>query len=191
MGYDLSSGDRDFSMQELANIVGKNAVTVESMIRSFADMAKRQDAMGQKQERMDQKLDEVLTRIDNVENKEEITEEQKDLLKQLVGRKVVEVLGLPLDVARYKWTSEQKAYFNLYSNVFYGALYTEVRAKGHLAGRLGATKKCDYKPAISDIENWYPSCGVETLKRKAEENRIAKLDADKMALKRIGRSGEQ
>ena len=190
MGYDLTGADKDFSMQELANIVGQNALAVETMIRSYADMAKRLDRNEQRSDRNEQKLDEVLSRIDNIENKEEITEEQKDLLKQLVGRKVVEVLGLPLDVARYKWTDEQRAYFNLYSNVFYGALYTEVRAKGHLAGRLGATKKCDYKPAISDIENWYPSCGVETLKRKAEKNRVAKLDADKMALMRTGRSGE-
>ena len=188
MSYDLSNGDKNFSMQDLANIVGRQAVTVDTMIKGLSDVAKKQDRMSSKIDEILVKQDEFSTRVDNIENKEEIKEEQKDLIKQLVGRKVIEVLGLPLDVPRRKWTDEQKAYYNLYSGTVYGALYTEVRAKGHLAGRLGATSKGNYKEAISDIENWYPACGLETLKRKAEKDRVAKLEADKMALRRTGKA---
>lgn len=188
MGYELSNGDKNFSVQDLANIVGQQALTVDTMIKGFSDMAKKQDRMSNKIDEILIKQDEFSTRVDNIENKEEIKEEQKDVIKRLAGRKVIEVLGLPLDIPKRKWTDEQKAYYNLYSGVVYGALYTEVRAKGHLAGRLGATSKGNYKEAISDIEGWYPSCGLETLKRKAEKDRVAKLEADRMALERTGRA---
>lgn len=184
MDYKVSNGDKNFSIQELANIVGQSAVTVnglaETVNKGFADITKRVD-------RISSDMSEMRADIRVLKEDEEIRTKDVDLIENLIRRKVVEVLELPLDVPRYKWTDEQVAYYNLYARTVFGALYTEVRKKGHLAGKTSRTRKKDLKDAINDIETWYPFNGLETLKRKAEKDRVAKLDADKMALKRTGR----
>ena len=193
MSYDLSNGEKNFSMQDLANIVGQNALQMQTVISTVQSTAKEVKKIS---DDFDDFKAETRANIKDIRENGEIETEDVDLIKNLVHRKVIEILGLPLDVPRRKWTSEQLAYYKLYSGAVYGACYREVRAKGHFAGKTPKTRAKNLKDAIKDVESWYPAYGLETLKLKAEKDRAARIEkerlanmkADQMALARVGKA---
>ena len=116
MSYDLSNGEKNFSMQDLANIVGQNALQMQTVISTVQSTAKEVKKIS---DDFDDFKAETRANIRDIKENGKIEAEDVDLIKNLVNRKVIEILGLPLDVPRRKWTSEQLAYYKLYSGAVY------------------------------------------------------------------------
>lgn len=185
MSYDLSNGDKNFSMQDLANIVGRQAITVDTMIKGFSNLTKSQADMAKK-------LDVAIKDISglkewkrqDIENRV-VNKQERRTIRRAVHRRVFELLELPWKVGKEEWTRKQRDDYALYSNQFHRSCYSEVSKLGHLGSPYDETLGKFYDESLKDIEAWYPDCGVDGLKRKAEENMADRERAKAIATAKV------
>lgn len=177
MGYDLSKTEKDFSIQDLANIVGQNAMQMGEMFGIVSNTAKKVDDISDR-------MDKYEKRLHVIEEEKEVSSAQRKMIRRTASRRICEVLGV--NVKKGQRTKEEKEVYALYSRKAFGVCYSEVQKLGHLSYPIECTPQKFYNEAIKDIDAWYPANGLAELKREAEEERIARMGADKLALLKRG-----
>ena len=157
-----SNGDE---MNKLLLIVTKQSETVDSILLAIGNMGKRIDNMA-----ID--VSGLKSDVEILKNEEEIKTSKAREIRKLANKVVSRRLGINEDPA--KRTMQEKVIDKKYRSMFSSALYSEVSDKGHLASPYSATAKKDFVDACKDIEEWYPREGIDGLKKRADENAVAR-----------------
>lgn len=126
-------------------------------------------------EKVDQlsgKVGQMEKRMDGFEFNEEITYTQQQALNTLIC-KIVR-LRLGINPKKSEWSDEERLISEKYGKLFSKRLRQEVSNKGHLAYPFRATRKGNYQAALEDIEAWVPRNGIESLKKEADDNAMAR-----------------
>lgn len=110
--------------------------------------------------------------VETLKNEEEIKTKDAKTIKKLVNKIISRRLGINENPS--KRSLEEKVTDQKYRSMFSSTLYTEVSEQGHLASPYSETAKKDFVAACEDIEKWYPREGIDGLKKRADENAIAR-----------------
>jgi hypothetical protein len=105
-------------------------------------------------------------RMSQIELNEEITEDQCEMIRKVVNKRVAEIL--------HRNPQEMAKYFRS----FILKCYSEARRYG-LGASYRRTKKCNYQNVIDKIESWIPSIGISNLKHEIDIRAMAKRNAQK------------
>ncbi len=189
---DLTMNKENYSMQDVINMLGKaseisvsNEAKLNMVIEASGRQQERLDALSVSVEKVNKVVTEVKNELKDVKMNSELSSAQRKTMRNAVGRRVRELLGLPIGVAKKDMDENQRTTFALYSDAFYGACWSEVKRMGHISHPYEITPKKFYDDGLRDIEAWYPELGIDGLKAKAEQNRADKLRADRVALARV------
>lgn len=145
----------NFTMQEIMNITGQNALTVKGIGEQLGIVAERVNMISRD-------INTLKVDMDELKLNEEVTTTQQEVIIEMGRKRILEILGTnPLDVQKY-------------FKIFIQKLYSETRKKAGLGSKISRTKKCDYQRVLDYMEAWNPSCGVYVLKTKADSNAIAR-----------------
>ena len=158
--------------KSLLAAVNAQTENINSLMRGITTMATTVGELGKEVSGIKVIIDTLTEDVNELKNEEEIKTSKAKELRKLANKVVSRRLGINEDPA--KRSIEEKVINEKYRSMFSAALYTEVSEKGHLASPYSATAKKDFIAACKDIEDWYPREGVEGLKKRADENAVAR-----------------
>ena len=161
--------EHDFSMQELANIVGKQSVNVDRVLGRVEDLSLTIDDT---RNEMRAGFKAFANEIKDIKDNYEITTQQAKNIRVAVHKQVCKLLGV--SCKSYEYSLEDRILMDKYGSLFHSRCYSEVARKGHLASPYASTTNQNYIPAIADIEAWTPSKGIEGLKKEADDSALAR-----------------
>lgn len=160
--------NRNFSMQELANLVGQTNLNVNALLGKVGEVSAKVDMF-------DDRMGLIENRMDTLETREEITYEQQNTIDSLISKTVYNLMGI--GASPIKWTDEEREINAKYGRLFRRRLRHEVSDKGHLAFPYRTTKKGNFIDACRDIEAWIPRNGIDALMKEADANARANKKA--------------
>jgi len=148
----------NFSMQELMNITGQNAMTVGNINRQLGIVVTTVNNLSDD-------VNMIKSDMEILKLNEEVTTTQQEKIIETARRRTFEVLGTDI--------IDHKKYFRK----FIGRLYSDTRKYAGLGSKIARTKKGDYQRVLDYIEAWMPVCGSAKLKSEADDNAKARLIA--------------
>lgn len=157
--------DMNGKIDKMVDAVNQQTMNIGLILNHIGDVSKRVDDISKEMEA-------VKSDVAELKNEEEIKTSKTKEIRRLVQRIVSRRIGVNEDPS--KRTVEEKIIDKKYRSIFSSALYAQVSEKGHLASPYSATAKKDFIQACDDIEQWYPREGVDGLKKRADENALAR-----------------
>ena len=152
-------------IDKMVMAINQQTQNINTVLVAMGDMGKRVESIAAD-------LSSVKDDVNILKNEEEIKTSQAKEIRRLAGKVVSRRLGIDENPA--KRTLEEKIIDKKYRSMFSSALYSETSEKGHLASPYSATAKKDFILACKDIEDWYPKEGIDGLKKRADENAVAR-----------------
>ncbi|MCD8068488.1 MAG: hypothetical protein LUE87_06335 [Lachnospiraceae bacterium] len=166
----------NYSMQDLINLMGQNAETVNGLANTVGDLQKDVRLMSVKMNSVEDSVTVIKQEITDIKENEEINFSQQQNIRSAVNTRVYSLLNIPR--RRDDRTMSDRVNIQKYVSLFCRRCYTETQRKGHLGDPYRTTPKKNYDMAMHDIEAWYPSNGVDGLRKEADENALARKIAE-------------
>ena len=159
----------DFSMQELANLIGRQSQNTDLLLGRVGELSQNVAAIN---DYVKKEFQDVRSDIKEIRDNSEVTTQQRCNIRRSVHKHICSMLSIPVNSR--DWTLEDRVKSEKYSKIFHQRCYSEVAKKGHLGSPYGTTIAINYLQAIQDIEAWTPSNGISGLMKEADDNATAK-----------------
>lgn len=153
----IGNNEKNFCMQDLVNIVGKNAVNVDAITMNVSNMSKQMGVLATEVNSMRSDLSAVVSDVENLKLNEEITTDQAAVITRAAKLRICEILG-----------DTSSLDYKKYSKIFFKRLYGDTRACAGLGSSIYRTHKGNYQNVVNYIEAWNPKGGCAALKEKAD-----------------------
>lgn len=163
------------SMNDVAKQMSGIANTMNAMATSITSMADTVSKLTESHVEMKNEVNVIKGEVNFLKEDTNISEEEKESIKSAASSRVCELLGVP--VMKKNRTQDDKIRYQKYNKAFYCRLYGELKRRGHLASKIGNTRKGDYETVLKEIEYWVPIGGVKRLIIEADQDAEAMLIA--------------
>ncbi len=121
--------NKDFTVQELTNLIGQNAQTVSALTRAVGDLSHRFLRVEDSVKGVTKDITDIKGDIVDIKANEEITFSQQQAIQTAVHSRVYQLLGVP--IKKSDRTVGDAVVVNRYSQLFHSRCYRDVMNKGH------------------------------------------------------------
>ena len=125
----------------------------------------------------------AITMLSDIANLKEMQERNKKLtprecsqIRKEINQRVSDVLGFKYENGLL--TDDSLMVREKYLPMFMHRIYSDLKESEILSCRLSDTAHTNFTAALEKIRSWEPEQGVKTLKGKADQNRLARLQID-------------
>src|SRR5574344_2459116 len=148
-----------YTMEQVIQMVGTVANSNVLVLNRMDNVESIVGALAKKSEESNIKIRDIEDEIDRLKLQEEITDEQREQITSKSKARMCEVLYF------------NESDINKYGRVYISNLYTFLKQKHNLGGKIATTKKGNYDNVMNGIQSWYPD--HEKLKSRVD-NRIGR-----------------
>lgn len=171
----MSEKSNVISIEQLMEISKNTVLTSENLNRQMGIFRKAVSNLETRQDETDRKIVKIIDDIQRIEDESRITRSQAKNINAAARIRVFKVLGIEVD-EKGKVIPKCMSDYVLYFGGFISLLYRDCKKNGRMANAVGDTAKRDYVPVLEEVQNWFPTDGIE-----ARKNYLDKLRKERKA----------